>query len=1183
MATEPSNLQATQIGLSDARVILYSGLPLAKVPRQEMSYYFTPTSTDRLINGKVIKNFSDALRTLPSPVNGIALDFDIQWHDNYLEFLYPPQDDNDLEDIVKIGHLTWRTNTDTWLGEVQPRADRQFDRSEYEALVEQKEEENPNKDDQSERLKELQETKKKLIAEIEKTQKSQSPTRLRSLKTKRRLLKNTLESIKALKEEMKVEVDPEEEPEPVFYSTKWEIHKTSYPLEGEEGKQSVKLPYQVATLGNTDNEESTDLGIHWALEKSANIFSRTGLVLEFLHRDEPKVPSKTEAWDAATNTLYPFLHIPRKDVDVTPMSTTEISSVTVNSKGSVVSDTNQEVKDKVKQNFLPFVSKDIYRNAYHVIELSNTGENKNEKYFIVITSEGHPKFIVTQGADKYVPPQAAEESEESQTKPPQATKNDPLVTQNYTFLDQDVVSHNNSDYYVKTLSEYEPANGIDWLRAEWLRLVVENVGPYIVIYNNLNDIPWVIQHVKQRVITTETQTTTGEGEDATTEIVTRKDLDQQISNLVIDGRLKVYGGNMPSGVLYAPLTYKTEDVELEQRLVEDDPNSQFIEAQMMTSFTYARYNDHLLQPRMQATLEYKGDVQDNNEKYTEEDPANINPEEEVVQKQFTIGASADVVIDNFRTLRKNRQQVVKKTTDNILKLVIDSDSFPPKVREAKTNYKLTFKAGDMTYSSGDFDGSLQVFLDKFADTNGFSTSPQSSGFLRVTTPVLYSMRTHADTTEPWVPIEAFDVTDDVVEIVTNSNASNYQEIRHTVELTLHNKVRNRTRYYTKDQINSSGEGVPTFNDLALIPSKEDGEPKGVDYKIFLKRNMYIRIIGSWTGIGESSTDSLFSGIAYGGSVSKRAEQEVVKLECEDFMKVLDDVPMLNSPFYDGMGANAAVKDIVKRASMTDEQLTIDAGLTSEKEFILPIGYTFLQPKLRFPDDTSIKEAILKIARMDWRVMYFDNNGKFHYSDLPGGNTGLVETTDVKQYFYSTPYDAITETGEKKRIEPDELIYLTYREKRESWNMGDVKDVIQVLTVDKLDRNPIIKRHYNWSGLEPSEATSDSSIGYVGYFKPYISRAPYLGDLNALRKYMRNLYRLFRPPYSVSFEIYGIPRLQALDIILIDGKPARLTSVQSTLNKKDNQYWTQITAEWFEREREKDEDGPPDNNLPEPEA
>lgn len=405
---------------------------------------------------------------------------------------------------------------------------------------------------------------------------------------------------------------------------------------------------------------------------------------------------------------------------------------------------------------------------------------------------------------------------------------------------------------------------------------------------------------------------------------------------------------------------------------------------------------------------------------------------------------------------------------------------------------------------------------------------QPNGFLvkKGRSPYIWQIRAELDKIDP-IDVNAgggIDVSCDVMACDFNFNSTSLNELNHSGTIKLLNR-----------------------------PKTTNGP--GIDYYSYIDRAVYWRVQAWWEdGVGHDPGGDdrrIFEGVSVSVTIDRRIENEIATFKVEDYMSVLEGGKFILSPYYDGMKAKAAVKDICRLAGVPDSRiLADDAAIPSPvpddpKEFGLPFSNPFQEPQFRFKDGSSYKSALTKIASLDGKTIYFDAKGNFHYDTIAGGSTGPANAVP-KEAFFSSPVDA-----------PDGK-HCVWNERSYTRNINDTYNVIQVSTVDRDTGAAIHIADANDSALHDPGAT-----GYLGYRKQLLIREPALGGIDAAFRYFMT-YRdiVYKPPFSARIQLYGFSGLKPLDVISIDGDPMRILSISNHIDKKENMYWTQIEGEWF---------------------
>lgn len=297
----------------------------------------------------------------------------------------------------------------------------------------------------------------------------------------------------------------------------------------------------------------------------------------------------------------------------------------------------------------------------------------------------------------------------------------------------------------------------------------------------------------------------------------------------------------------------------------------------------------------------------------------------------------------------------------------------------------------------------------------------------------------------------------------------------------------------------------------------------------------IRISFAWS---ETDMATTFTGIITSVSSSQTAGKETLVINCEDYMYMLKNVPIVNSPFYDGMVAFYAVKEIVSRVGVLQ---LINDGFNDD--YFLPSGLSFTKPAMRFPSSQNLFDCIMSIVKRFEAFVYFDENGFFHIKKLPGGLFSVV-TESPKVRFVSNPFDT--------NVDPSCVIL---GERTVDFNYDSTVNNISILTVDRKTRNPII-------------CAMSAQDNHLAYRRTWLKDEPALGELQAAKAWVREISkRVFFPILKTRFKTIGgnsnvNTPIMALDFVTVDEQPFRLMSIKRTFNADQNDLSTSYEAEWL---------------------
>jgi len=312
---------------------------------------------------------------------------------------------------------------------------------------------------------------------------------------------------------------------------------------------------------------------------------------------------------------------------------------------------------------------------------------------------------------------------------------------------------------------------------------------------------------------------------------------------------------------------------------------------------------------------------------------------------------------------------------------------------------------------------------------------------------------------------------------------------------------------------------------------------------FLRDSQYgISLEWGWvTNDGEEDiihSKKTFTGIIVSATAVEVAGKEALDLHCEDYMHILSSTPIVNSPFYDGMLAFYALKDLAQRSELTEIINDIDSSL--EQPF-LRSGYGFTKPAMRFPSKQMILECMTNIAGQFELFLFFDPDGKFHVKKLPGGLYSDTAQEEVSATFVRNPSVAATN--------------VILDEKNIEFSFDQTVSRLSVMTVDRDTRLPI---------LITKSPESYGGQPLILFKRVALRDQPALGGRAAAILWAENAaQRMFRPIRKTSFKTAGgLSNVLPFDFILIDEIEFRLMSLNRGFNAESNDFTNTYNAEWL---------------------
>jgi hypothetical protein len=317
--------------------------------------------------------------------------------------------------------------------------------------------------------------------------------------------------------------------------------------------------------------------------------------------------------------------------------------------------------------------------------------------------------------------------------------------------------------------------------------------------------------------------------------------------------------------------------------------------------------------------------------------------------------------------------------------------------------------------------------------------------------------------------------------------------------------------------------------------------KNGEYDYLKGRQYGIRIYWGWG----KNIYKTFTGVIVSVSSSETPGKEILSLQCEDYMFILKNMLIINSPFYDGMVAYYAIADLAKRGGVTQfvNDFRNENGTSNADDYFLPSGYTFTKPAMRFSSKNTIFQCIMEIVKRFEAFVYFDSDGKFHVKKLPGGLFSEVTAASFVAEFYRDP----------KRTTPSEIIL---NEKNIEISYASTVNRINIYTLDRDTRNAI---------LYTKSATATENL--MPFRKVLLYDQAALGDLEVARTYAERLSRrVFSPIRKTSFSTIGHVGTttigKILDFVKVDSQEFRIMSIAKKYSADQNDFNNEYGCEWL---------------------
>lgn len=311
--------------------------------------------------------------------------------------------------------------------------------------------------------------------------------------------------------------------------------------------------------------------------------------------------------------------------------------------------------------------------------------------------------------------------------------------------------------------------------------------------------------------------------------------------------------------------------------------------------------------------------------------------------------------------------------------------------------------------------------------------------------------------------------------------------------------------------------------------------KGGTYDFFRDAMYCVRISWKWDDGGGASFTTTFTGLTISASSSESPGKETMTLQCEDYMYVLNNMPIINSPFYDGMIFHWAIADLAKRAGIST---IVNDWEDPLGDFYLPSGYAFTKPSMRFPNTNMLLECMINIIQRCEGFLYFDGNGDFHVKELPGGL--LADTasagTSVKDFVRDPTAVDVTN--------------IILDEKTFECNFDSTVNKISIMSLDRDSRNPILY-------------SNTASPSLVKFKKVLLIDQPAYGDYATVVDIAaRTGNRVFKRIKKSAFKtVGGDTSVIPLDFVTIDADQYRVMALTRTYGAEDNNLLTEYNCEF----------------------
>jgi len=402
---------------------------------------------------------------------------------------------------------------------------------------------------------------------------------------------------------------------------------------------------------------------------------------------------------------------------------------------------------------------------------------------------------------------------------------------------------------------------------------------------------------------------------------------------------------------------------------------------------------------------------------------------------------------------------------------------------------------------------LEVGLNCKEPKFGLYTSETSARFA---SPIIWRLKAkHYTPTPP--PGTDIDITSLVTNINIESTANDFYTVRQTARLEV---ILPKT---------------PLIPDFAhnLAPAYQSREEL---IKLLSGGGREIQISLGWMYNQYQTSDVnkqvVFTGITSSVPSKETYALDIITLECKDRIQLIENNYFINSPMYDGMNLSDVFMHIATFTGLPREFFKVTSNRAYNE--ILEMGYSFMEPAIRFDDGTSLYEAMKSISERWWHVIRTNKNGTIELTDLnTNGSTRanvdaqqtIIDTLPLSKSTYKFYID-----GSDPQANPYNRIYDTITIDK---NFEDRVTQIVAHAIDRRD----FARLWDGSSVDVGGVENPDSPDFLGYVKPFFHAESSFGTREKTQYHKANLEsHMFQSPVNVSFMTYGRPTLRVFDII-----------------------------------------------------
>lgn len=358
-----------------------------------------------------------------------------------------------------------------------------------------------------------------------------------------------------------------------------------------------------------------------------------------------------------------------------------------------------------------------------------------------------------------------------------------------------------------------------------------------------------------------------------------------------------------------------------------------------------------------------------------------------------------------------------------------------------------------------------------------------------------------------------------------------------------------------------------------------------------------------------------TGVAYGAQLDLSANKLYMSFQVKDYMSIMKNQLIFNSPFFDAVQDVQAVFELAKMCGFDDnpapeigvdrrplgylQKVLEDTESTNPnskgrsslvhdstfyyngeksicERFDLPGSYADLaDPAVKFNNGDTFESCVKRIAEISGKCVYFDRWGVLRLETLPAMLAAFATNDNLSRFkpimdFVTSPFP-LASAGEEGSstdfvFDPSQhAAHLVWNSIKYQRSVEDCVNQIVLLSASndiKLADGSLTGGFIVEGYTFYEQLWDPTAEGFLGYRKPFYQSNGVFGGLDQVRKGLQHYAKMKYPPITMSFETFGVPGIKALDIVSLDGNLMYIKEISHEIDPANNKWWMNISGEWL---------------------